>query len=576
MTQAVNKTFVRGRPGIEKCGWPFLFLLHLVLNAALAFRGDSFGQVVFREAHEELGITFTHTSGVMERKDYIFETKGGGLLVVDVNNDDIPEIYFITATTRDLLGKPDSPRNAFYKRLADGRYKECAREAGLDGSGWGMGGCAADVDNDGDIDIYVTNFGRNQLYINRGDGVFTEEARARGVECDAMSTGSAFGDGDCDGFVDLYVCNYIDWTWKTIPTGPERFGTWRGLMVHAGPRGLPKARDRFFHNCGDGTFEDWTTISGIAGLAPQFGFQPVWLDADLDGDLDIFVANDSCPNYLLINDGTGRFSEEALLRGVAYSNEGAEQGSMGVDLADINNDGIFDIAMTTWAEENNCLYLSSGPGFFEDNAFAAGFGALTTPYVSWGVAFLDFDNDGDSDLYFTNGHVYPEADTPGLGTSFRQPDLLFENMGDGTFHHVTEARGLSQYPLHSSRGVAVGDLDADGDQDLVVQNLNEAPTVWLNEGGSEAGNWLHVRCDSSPTCNAIGAVVEIQVGPQTQRRLISSGKSVFSQSELTAHFGLGQAGRVDHVTVRAANGKIWEFNNVPANTLLKVRLGENS
>ena len=567
--------YVRGRPGIGKRGRPFSLISTSILFAGLIFVKNSFGEIFFREAHEELGITFSHTSGVIEKKEYIFETKSGGLLVVDVDKDDIPEIYLISATTRDLLGKPDSPRNAFYKRLPNGRYQECAKAAGLDDPGWGMGGCAADLDNDGDIDLYVTNFGNNRLYINRGDGVFTEEARKRGVECDAMSTGAAFGDADGDGFVDLYVCNYIDWTWEGIPTGPKRFGTWRGLKVHAGPRGLPKACDMFFHNRGDGTFEDWTTFSGLSDMAPQFGFQPVWFDVDLDGDLDIFISNDSSPNYLLINNGTGRFSEEALFRGLAYSNDGAEQGSMGIDLADINNDGIFDITMSTWAQENNCLYLSNGPGFFEDNAFAAGFGAITTPHVSWGTAFLDFDNDGDSDLYIANGHVYPEADTPGIGTSFRLPDFLFENTGDGEFRDVTEARGLARYPLHVSRGVAVGDLDGDGDQDIVVQNLNELPTIWLNEGGSDAGNWLRVLCEASPNCNPIGTVVEVKTGSKTQRRLISSGKSVFSQSELTAHFGLGQANHVDHVVVRDAKGRIQKFDNVQANTLLKVRVGEN-
>lgn len=534
----------------------------------------SLGNVIFRDAREELGIAYRHTAGVMERKDYIFETKGGGLMVVDVDRDDIPELYFITATTRDLRGKAESPRNAFYKRMPDGRYKECAKEAGLDAQDWGMGGCAADMDNDGDIDLYVTNFGANRLFINNGKGAFTEEADKRGAQCVAMSTGASFGDADGDGFADLYVCHYINWNWETIPTGPERFGNWRGMTVHAGPRGLPKAPDKLFHNRGDGSFEDWTAYCGIANAAPQFGFQSVWFDADGDGDLDIFVSNDSCPNYLFINDGKGHFKEEAMLRGVAYSNDGAELGSMGVDLDDVNRDGIFDIVMTTWAEENDCLYLSQSPGIFEDRALAAGFGSETTPLVGWGVSFLDFDNDGDSDLFIANGHVFPEADRPGIGSSFRQPVLLYENNGNGVFRNVTEECGFSRYPNHVSRGTAIGDLDNDGDLDIAVQNLNEPPSIWINEGGSQAGNWLRVRCDASPTCNSIGAVVEITIGSNTQRRIISSGKSVFSQSEMTAHFGVGQTKTVDHVVVRSLNGKTYTFENVPANQLLVVRFEE--
>ncbi len=559
-------------------GCLFSFVLSSSLLAALspdqifiaAGESDSY---IFREAHKELGISFTHTSGTIDKKEYIFETKGGGLMVVDVDGDDIPELYFISASTVELVGKPESPRNAFYRRQPDGTYKECARDAGLDDPGWGMGGCAADVDNDGDIDLYVTNFGANRLYMNRGDGTFTEEARTRGVQCDAMSTGSSFGDADGDGFVDLYVCNYIDWTWETIPTGEDRYGTWRGMRVHAGPRGLPKARDRFFHNRGDGTFEDWTDRSKVGELSPQYGFQPVWFDVDLDGDQDIFVANDSSPNYLLINDGGGTFSEEAFLRGVAYSNDGAEQGSMGVDLADINGDGLFDIVMTTWAQQNNCLYLSSEPGFFEDHAFAAGFGAATTPHVSWGTAFLDFDNDRDSDVYFANGHVFPEADTPGIGTSFRLPNFLFENEGDGQFVDITEKAGFSRVPNRSSRSVVVGDLEGDGDLDIIVQNMNEEPSVWVNERGSEMGHWLRVRCESSANKNPIGAVSEIRSGTEIQRRLVSSGKSVFSQNELTVHFGLGKWTEVESVIVHEPAGGRQEFNNVPASTLLRVKMG---
>ncbi|RJP18237.1 MAG: CRTAC1 family protein [Candidatus Omnitrophota bacterium] len=557
--------------------WRGRFVLPIVffLSLLLLFVDNAKGEICFREVHEEVGITYSHTAGLMEKKDYIFETKGGGLLLVDIDGDDIPELYFISASALDRLGKSDSPRNALYKRLPDGRYEECAKAAGVDDPAWGMGGCAADVDNDGDIDLYVTNFGPNRLYINDGKGQFKEEAEIRGVQCDAMSTGSSFGDADGDGYVDLYVCNYIDWSWETIPTGPQRFGAWRGMQVHAGPRGLPKAQDKLFHNRGDGTFEDWTAYSGLHKVAPQYGFQPVWFDADADGDQDIFVSNDSCPNYLLINDGDGRFTEEAMLRGVAYSNDGAEQGSMGVDLADINGDGIFDIVMTTWAQENNCLYVSQSPGFFEDRSFSAGFGADTTPFVGWGVTFLDFDNDGDSDLFFANGHVFPEADQPGIGTSFRQQDLLFENEGDGKFRNRTEAYGFLRYPSHISRGAVSGDVDGDGDLDIVVQNLNEPPSLWLNEGGSSAGHWLRVRCVASSHCNPIGSIIELQIGSTIQRRLISSGKSVFSQKELTVHFGLGQAEQAEGVIIRHANGKIMhEYHNIPANTLLTVRYGE--
>ncbi|MBN2329576.1 MAG: CRTAC1 family protein [Candidatus Omnitrophica bacterium] len=520
----------------------------------------------------DLGITFVHHSGVREKKDYIFETKGGGLLCVDLDGDDLPELYFVSATTLDLRETPESPRNALYKRQPDGSYKNIAKQSGVDDPGWGMGGCAGDIDNDGDTDFYITNFGENRLYINRGDGTFSEEARARSVDCPGMSTGSAFGDADGDGWLDLYVCNYIDWTWENIPQGPERYGNWRGLSVHAGPRGLPRAQDRFYHNRGDGFFEDWTQKNGVGKVQPQYGFQPVWFDADGDGDHDIFVANDSCPNYLFINDGKGMFNEDGFLRGVAYSNDGGEQGSMGVDLGDLNGDGLFDIVMTAWAQENNCLFLSQGLGFFQDFAFTAGFGSITTPCVGWGTVLFDYDNDGDQDLFFANGHVFPESNHPGLGTSYAQQDFLFENQGGFQFKNVTQDVGLTSSPARISRSATVGDLDGDGDLDLIVQNLNETPAVWLNEGGSQSNHWLRVRCQSTANCNPIGSTIEIHTGDAVQRRLISSGSSVFSQKELTAHFGLGDVDRVDKIIIK--NNRLDDIiiKNVNADRLITVEL----
>lgn len=247
---------------------------------------------------------------------------------------------------------------------------------------------------------------------------------------------------------------------------------------------------------------------------------------------------------------------------------------MGVDLADVNGDGVFDIVMTAWAQENNCLYQSVDKGQFEDRAFAAGFGAASTPLVGWGVVFLDYDNDGDEDLYFSNGHVFPESDRPGLGTSFRQPDFLYRNDGRGCFTDVSEKQGIRQIPMRIGRGAAIGDLDGDGDLDIVVQNLNEHPFVWINDGGSDAGHWLRVRCVASANCNPIGTIVEAYTGDKTQRRLVSSGKSVFSQCETTVHFGLGNAAFADRVVVHVPHHPPRIFEKVAANQLLVVDFGE--
>ena len=496
-------------------------------------------------------------------KDHILESGGSGVAVFDYDGDGLPDIYVVNAFELDGKRQRIPHRNALYRNLGNWTFKDVSHEAGVDAAAWGNGVCVGDFDDDGRLDLYVTNWGRNLLFRNNGDGTFTDRAVQAGVAAGGWSTGCTFFDADGDGDLDLYVARYVSATWDDVVKA-QRTMTWRGgPKVMVGPTGLPGEADLFFENRGDGTFVEASEAHGLTDAARGYGFGVLATDYDDDGRVDLFVANDSTPNFLYHNQGNGRFESVGLLSGVAVNAEGRAQAGMGVDAADYDNDGWLDLVLTTFAHDTKTLYRNLGNALFEDASRAAGLAAPSFEPMGWGVAFFDADLDGRPDLFIANGHIYSNVgDFPELHESFRQKNQLFINEG-GTLRDVSDTAGPGLMVQKASRGLAVGDFDGDGDLDLVVTNMDDVPT--LLENRQQTGNhWVAFRLQK-PGRNrfGIGARVTVQGGGARQVREVRSGGSYLSQNDLLAHFGLGSYAGSVNVEVRMPGGARWRWKEMP-------------
>jgi hypothetical protein len=544
--------------------------------------------VAFTDATAASGLDrFRHVSGGAA-KDYIIEATGSGVALVDYDDDGWLDVYLVNGSTFPALrAAATAPAAALFRNNRDGTFTEVTSAAGVENGRWGQGVCAGDFDDDGRPDLFVTNFGRSRLYRNRGDGTFADVAEAAGVAVDGWSTGCAFGDYDGDGRLDLFVAGYVQLDPERLPPSPphgkvppgdapsaspppaEKRGMgaayaagapyceYRGQPVMCGPRGLKGEGDHLFRNEGSGRFTDVSARAGVADAAGLYGFGVALFDYDDDGKLDLFVANDSTPNYLYRNRGDGTFHDLSFASGAALDEAGREQAHMGVAVGDYDNDGRDDLHITNFADDYNVLYHNDGRGLFSDVSYPAGVARPSIPFLGWGDAFLDYDNDGWLDLVVGNGHVYPIVDQFDWNTSYRQRTLLFRNL-QGKFVEVAGSAGAGLTVPRATRGLATGDLDNDGDIDVVLNNLDEAPTLLRNDGGSQAGHWLTVRLvgDPSKRCprDGIGSVVFCTAGGLRRRGEVASGRSQISQSDLRVHFGLGAATRVERLEVRWANG----------------------
>jgi hypothetical protein len=504
------------------------------------------------------------TFGGGPSKWHLVESGGNGVALLDYDGDGRVDVYTVSAFELDERnGRARVPhRNALYRNLGGMKFKNVAAEAGVDAAAWGYGVCAGDYDDDGRLDLYVTNYGPNFLYRNKGDGTFEDVAAKAGLSAGGWSTGCAFLDADGDGDLDLYVARYVTAPGEEV-AAPGRFLMWRGLAkVMLGPAGLPGAADLFFENQGNGLFEEVTQARGLADTTEAYGFGVVATDYDGDGWTDIFVANDSNPDFLYRNRGGRGFESVGLTAGLALNGEGRAQASMGADAGDFDGDGRIDIAVTTFAFDHNSLYRNLGDGTFEDASLAAGIATPTFKDMSWGPAFLDADLDGDLDLYFANGHLFPQVDEHAeLQESYAQKDQIFLNDG-ARFRDVSATAGRGLAVQKCSRAVAVGDLDDDGDPDLVVSAMDEEPTLLENTQRS-GHHWVGVEVrQKGPNPFAIGARVTVEdAGGRKQIREVRSGGGYLSQSDLRALFGLGAGAGPVTVEVRLG-AKRWRFPGV--------------
>ncbi len=520
------------------------------------------------------GLALRNVSGATA-KTTINETVGNGACLHDVDGDGRIDIFLPNGSRDGGFPEGAGPHSALYRNRGDGTFEEATEEAGIGSPGFWAQGCVfGDYDDDGKADLFLTGFGRYILYHNEGAGRFRDVTKRSGLQGRGWSTGAAFGDYDGDGRLDLYVSHYVDYDASSHPLPTPGSGKncfYRGVPVICGPGGLKPSFGHLYHNEGGGLFRDATRESGLRTEAAGYGLGVVWSDLDLDGDLDLYVANDSTPNYLYRNDGAGRFTEIGAIAGAAYNEEGRVQAGMGVDSGDYDNDGLPDLVVSNFSHDYTTLRHNEGGLFFLDVSMGAGIGSATLPTLGWGVGFLDYDNDGLKDLFLANGHVFPDIDRRGLGTTWRQRNQLFHNEGNGRFREVTDQAGPGLREAHSARGAAFGDLDDDGDIDVVVNNIDEPPSLLRNDGGN-GRNWIGFRLvGSERNREAIGARVTVTSGSLRQMAEIHAGSSHNSSNEPRLLFGLGSLDVADRVEIRWPLGKTQSLADLPADRYHTIR-----
>jgi enediyne biosynthesis protein E4 len=519
------------------------------------------------------GIKFEHLSA--PEKKYIVESMAGGVIVLDYDRDGWPDIYFTNAPTVSQALRGVVPRGALYHNNHDGTFTDVTEKAGVATPCFAMGGAVGDYNNDGWPDLFISCLGPNVLYRNNGDGTFTNVAKQAGLaNSSSWSTGAAFADYDGDGFLDLAVTAYVDFHLDDLPGfGGVPTCKYRGIDVQCGPRGLKGAQDHLYHNNGDGTFTDVSKAAGADDPNGYYGLTAIWADFNNAGRTDLYVANDSTPNFLYKNEGNGKFTEMGLESGTAVSADGSEQGSMGVAVGDYNHTGLPSLYVTNFADEYNTLYQNQGKYDFRDVSYESGVALASLPWVKWGAAFVDLDNDGWLDLISVNGQVYPQVDTLPSGARYRQPKNLFLNERNGKFCDAASQTGPALQEPRVSRGVAIADFDNDGQMDVIVEDL-DGPPMLLHNHGAPANHWVTFELAGTKSNRlAIGARLKIVAGSLTQTEEVRSGGGYLSQHDLRIHFGLGSETKIDSLEIRWPSGKVETLSNLAPDKFYAVLEG---
>ncbi len=520
------------------------------------------------------GIKFEHLSSPEQK--YIVESMSGGVALIDYDRDGWPDIYFTNAQSVEMALAGKKARSALYHNNHDGTFTDVTDKAGVGYPCWAMGAAVGDYNNDGWPDLLVTCFGGVVLYRNNGDGTFTDVTKQSGLSSDSgWATGAAFGDYDNDGWADLFVSHYVALSLSNLPSfGSMKTCKYHGIDVQCGPKGLSGSPDNLYHNNGDGTFTDVSKKAGVDDPQNRFGLTAVWSDFNNDGRLDLFVTNDGQPNYLYRNDGDGHFTDVAYLAGVAVNQDGAEQANMGLALGDYQHSGLFSLAITHFNDEYTALFRNDGKMSFSDVSYASGIAPATTPYVGWGDAFFDFDNDGWPDLFLVNGHVYPQVDGLDITAKYREPGLLFLNQRDGTFKNISNLVGPAIQTPQVSRGVAVGDLFNDGRLEIVIENLKGGPMILQPQGGP-TNHWIGFALEGTKSNRlALNARVKAIAGDLVQTGEVLSGGSYLCQNDLRIHFGLGSKDHVDRVEILWPDGKMEVRFNLAADRSYTIKEAE--
>jgi enediyne biosynthesis protein E4 len=519
----------------------------------------------YRDVAADAGLTQVFPNGGMETKEFIIETTGSGVALFDYDNDGLLDAW---------IGSGDGAPSRLYHNEGGGKFRDLTAQMGFTRTGWAQGACAGDYDNDGFTDLFVTYWGQNSLYRNEGGKRFRDVTAEVGLRQDRVryNAGCAFLDYDRDGKLDLFVSNYLKFSFEDTPKpGANPYCWYVGLPVNCGPRGLPFDRNILYHANADGTFTDVSEKSGIAEPHQSYCLTALAGDYDGDGWPDIFVACDQTPSLLFMNQKDGTFAEEAVLRGAAFDDNGKAMSGMGATAADFDHSGWLSIFRSNFSDERETLYRNRGEGEFEDLTVSTGMGH-NTRFVGWGCSFLDFDNDGWKDLILVNGHVFPEIERKkGTDIHFKDRRILYRNLRNGKFSDISEGSGAGIMDKHSSRGVAVGDIDNDGAVEVLINNQGERPSL-LKLAQKPRGNWVMLQMEGSKSNrSAIGAQVRLTAGGTTQMDEVRSGGGFISQSDLRLRFGLGAATRIDKIEIRWPSGLREERTGLEVNQVHVVR-----
>ena len=536
--------------------------------------------ITFKDISAEAGLNVSHISTAENR--YIIESMSGGAAVFDCDEDGFLDIATIDGSSVDNFKKGGDLFLTLYRQI-DGektitpKFVNFTASANLTRKGWGMGVTAVDYDNDGILDLFATGFNGNAVYKGKGGCKYEDITEKTGFKGIGFQTGMAWADYDRDGDLDVFVPGYVYLDLNNLPVfGSSKTCSYKNIRVQCGPRGLLGERDWFFRNKGDGTFEEVAEKIGVSDKNKYYGLGVVFADYDNDGWLDLYVANDSSPNYLYKNNKEGTFSDVSFETGTNYSGSGDEQGSMGVAFSDYDNDGLLDIFVTNFESEQNTLYRNLGNRGFMDISAMVGVAQPAKPFVGWGTAFVDFDNDGWLDLLVVNGHVYPQMEYVKSETvqGFRQPLLLHRNLGNGKFDDSSKSSGLRDLPMFSSRGAAFGDLNNDGLVDVVITNLGDKPLVLLNTSKNDNKKLTVKLIENGKNKDAIGSRVTLKTDKRSLIQEVQAGASYISQNEFRLHFGFGKDEKIESVEVRWSSGKIEKVSGINPNQMVTIREGK--
>ncbi|MXV85848.1 CRTAC1 family protein [Candidatus Poribacteria bacterium] len=541
----------------------FLFLITCLINTP--YCGYAEGKISFTDITAAAGLQFHHVDGRSGER-YFLETVGSGAAFFDYDGDGWIDIYFVNGADLPGFRSPQSPTNVLYRNNGNSTFTDVTEQAGVGDTGYG-GGCAVgDYDNDGNLDVYVTNFGANVLYRNNGNSTFTDVTQHAGVGDRRWSLGCAFADYDNDGFVDLYVTNYIDFHFETHTNCTQK-----GVAAYCPPESFEGAPDTLYRNNGDGTFTDVTTIAGVYNEGGK-GMGVVFGDYDNDGDADCYVGNDAGENFLYQNRGNGTFTNVGWMAGVEADENGNVQGTMGVDFGDYDNDGLLDLIAINYQQQPNALYRNDNANFFTDVSFVAGM-ADSVPYVGWGVDFFDVDNDGDKDLLIANGHLQDAIEQYDDTTTYPQHNHLLINNGQGYFVNESVKTGNGLQSRKVSRGLATGDYDNDGDLDVLICNANDTPQLLRNDSEMQE-NWILIHTIGTRSNRAgIGTRVKIQTDTLIQIDEVRGGSGYLSQNDLRLHFGIGAHKHIDRIEARWPSGIVDIIRDVAPNQIITITEG---
>jgi hypothetical protein len=527
----------------------------------------------FTNIAREAGLTAVTTYGGKDTNKYLLETTGCGVAFIDFDNDGLLDVFLVNGTTLEGFPPGQEPTAHLYRNRGGNSFEDVTEKAGLVQHGWGQAACVGDFDNDGWDDLYVTYWGQNRLFRNLANGSFEDvTAKAGLVTKRRWGAGCAFLDYNRDGRLDLLAANYIDMDLESTPVPDSGLCRYKGMAVACGPPGLKGGKNVLYRNNGDGTFADVSDASGFSRSSGTYGLGVVTVDFDDDGWTDVYVAKDSNPSALYRNNRDGTFTDTGVLAGCAYSQDGKPQAGMGITAGDYDHNGTMDLFKTNFAGDTSTLYGNLGGGQCEDRTFAAGIG-LNTRFLGWGVGFLDLDLDGWLDLFLVNGHVYPEVEQIKTEAGYKQRKIVYRNLGTARFEDVSERLGPPVTTPAAGRGAAFGDIDNDGDTDVVVNNVHDAPDLFRLDQ-KKPGNWLMVKLTGTTSNrNAIGARVVAVAGGTRLVEEVRGGGSYYSQNDFRVHFGLGAATSVDRVEVRWPSGRDEAWTKVAANAILKITEG---